>query len=296
MKIIIKTKEDRVPFSRNILANSLHLAGLNFIEAYEIAEKARKYLEKKGVSEVDSAEIVKIVREALGYRKDKSVERYCFWRDFKKKKAPLIILLGGGTGVGTTRIGLELSRRLLISHISTDIIRSVLRSVIPDYLVPALHTSSFLSGAHSKHLDSLPGDKKTLAGFIQHIEPIIRSVDFALTRAIKEGLPMILEGVSLVPGFIPKEILSHPFVHFFMMDADPKTHYSRFKLREYHTKQRRPAEKYLDRFKEIRTIHQYILEQAGQYNVPVIKSDTVEECTTEILDLVTSRMMESYKS
>jgi len=293
MKIIIKTEEGRVPFSRNILANSLRVAGLNFLEAYEIAEKARKYLEEKGDYEVGSAEIVKIAKQELGQREDKSGERYCFWRNFKKKKDPLIILVGGGTGVGTTRVGLELSHRLLISHISTDIIRSVLRSVIPDYLVPALHTSSFLAGEDSKHLDNLAGDQKTLVGFIQHVEPIMRSVDFALTRAIKEGLPMILEGVSLVPGAISKEILSHPFVHFFVMDADPKTHYSRFKLREYHTKQRRPAERYLDKFKDIRAIHQYILEKAGQHNVPIINSHTVEGCTTKILDLVTNKMMES---
>lgn len=294
MEIIVKTEENKMPFSRNILANSLSVAGLDFSEAHEIAERVRQRLEEKGVEVIESAEIVEIVQGELKKRQDKSAERYYFWRGFKKIKDPLIILLGGGTGVGTTRIGLELSRRLLISHISTDIIRSVLRSMLPDYLVPALHSSSFLAGENLKYPANLSDDQKVLAGFTQHIEPIVRSVDFALTRAIQEGLPMILEGVALVPGFISKEILNYPFVHFFIIDADLKSHYAHFKLRDYQTKQRRSAERYLNNFKKIRIIHQYILEKANEHNIPIISSPNAEECTIKILDLVTSSMMESY--
>lgn len=296
MAIIVKTDEGTIPFSRNILANSLSIAGLDFLKAYEIAEDIREQFESKKIKLIESKKIVALAQKELNKKGKQFAKRYYFWRNFKRKKDPLIILLGGGTGVGTTRIGLEVSRRLLISHISTDIVRSVLRSVIPNYLIPSLHVSSFLAGENLDSPSKLPLKQQVLIGFRRHIEPIARSIDFALVRAIQEGIPIILEGVSLVPGFISERILNHPFVHFFIINVDAKTHRTRFKLREYQTKRRRSADRYLNNFKKIRIVHEYILKQAQKHKIPIINSENAELCTIKILDLVTKRMMRAYKN
>jgi len=219
-------------------------------------------------------------------------ERYQFWRRFKKSKDALIILIAGGTGTGSTSIGIELSNRLGISSISTDIIRSVLRGHIPKHLRPSLHESSYLAW---KHFEFASEKKKVLVGFIDHIEPVARSTELVIERAIVEGFPLVVEGVHIVPGFISEDLLEKPFVHLFALDISPEAHRSHFTLREYQTKYRRPAERYLEHFKEIRQIQRFIVSQARKEKVPVIRSEDTVKAADEIIKRVTRDMMETYE-
>ncbi|MBQ5370254.1 MAG: hypothetical protein IIU50_01730 [Bacteroidaceae bacterium] len=73
-------------------------------------------------------------------------ENYLNWRKIRKTDAPLIILIGGVSGVGTSSISYEISRKLGIeSMINTDMIREVMRKIVSKELSPVIHQSSFIA-------------------------------------------------------------------------------------------------------------------------------------------------------
>jgi 2-phosphoglycerate kinase len=93
-----------------------------------------------------------------------------------------------------------------------------------------------------------------------------RGVEGVLARAIHENLPLIIEGVHLIPGKLElspvyqqeKENITQYLVHI----RNPKVHQERFKQRQ-HDAPRRKREQYLANFREIRWIHDYLLRKAA---------------------------------
>lgn len=58
-----------------------------------------------------------------------------------------IILISGGTGVGTSKLSLELAKNKNITNIiSTDSIREIIRTLIHPSLNPFLNKSTYLAG------------------------------------------------------------------------------------------------------------------------------------------------------
>ena len=58
-------------------------------------------------------------------------KKYKNWRSLRTSKKPLIILIGGASGVGTSSMAFELANRLRLKNlISTDMIREVMRKII----------------------------------------------------------------------------------------------------------------------------------------------------------------------
>ncbi len=283
---------DMIPFSREILSRSISIAGMDKGEAHDLAEDLMDELIDEGKKSVKDEELASLVYERLKNRSKDLAERYQFWRKFKQSKDPLIILIAGGTGTGSTSIGIELSNRLGISSISTDIIRSVLRGHIPKHLRPSLHQSSYVAW---EQFDFAGGKDKVLFGFINHIEPVARSTELVVKRAIVEGFPLVVEGIHIVPGYISEDLLERPFVYMFALDLEAEEHKSRFSLREYQTKYRRPAERYLEHFKEIRQIQSFIVSQAKEEKVPIINSKNSVKAADRIIGGVTKKMMETYR-
>ena len=75
---------------------------------------------------------------------DEPVERLRRWRDLEALGRPLVVLIGGATGVGKSTIATELAARLGITRVSsTDFIRQILRSVVSEAIAPELSRSSF---------------------------------------------------------------------------------------------------------------------------------------------------------
>ena len=55
-----------------------------------------------------------------------------------------MVLIGGGTGTGKSTVATQLAYSLGITRVSsTDFIRQVLRSVVPEAIAPELSRSSF---------------------------------------------------------------------------------------------------------------------------------------------------------
>ena len=122
---------------------------------------------------------------------------YLAWRSFQNEdERPLILLLGGTSGVGKSTLALEVARRLSIGRVlSTDSIRDVMRVMLSDDLVPTLHVSSF--EAHSRLTSEVQrGLDPVIEGFLEQSRTVSVGVRAVIERAIAEGTSTVLDGVS----------------------------------------------------------------------------------------------------
>ncbi len=72
--------------------------------------------------------------------------------------------------------------------------------------------------------------------------------------------------------------------------SDENLHRSRFYIRALGTAMRRPAEEYIAYFKEIRQIHDYIVESAGRTGVQKVENLSIENTSDAAVEIVTNRV------
>ncbi len=282
----VRGENFEVPFSRWILANSLVKAGIKFSVAYELAEDIRREIEKEK-NWVTSDEILDVTYKKLSKINREIAERYIIWHRLKNKREPLIVLIGGASGVGTSTVALEVAKRLGVTNvIGTDIVREILRKVISKDLIPALHSSSYNAWNHIRG-----GNNSVIDGFIKQVEHVSVGIDAVLKRALNEGINLIVEGAHIVPTFVPEEYLRSPNVHIFVLSvADVNVHRNRFFLRAANTILRRPPERYIENFEAIREIQDYLLKCAKKYNIPVIDNVELKSTLTYILEAIVEKI------
>ena len=127
-------KDYTEPFSKGILSRSIIRAELEPSKAYELANKIESDLVEKGISLISTEDLVKRIVELLEEENPLLAENYLNWRKIRKTDEPLIILIGGVSGVGTSSISYEISRKLGIkSMINTDMIREVMRKIFSQF-------------------------------------------------------------------------------------------------------------------------------------------------------------------
>ena len=79
---------------------------------------------------------------------DRYAKNYLRWREVESLDVPLVILIGGATGVGKSTIATQLAARMgIVRVVATDAIREVMRSMFSPELMPTLHMSSFEADA-----------------------------------------------------------------------------------------------------------------------------------------------------
>ena len=101
-------------------------------------------------------------------------------------RAPLLVLLGGVTGVGKSTVATQLAGRLGFMHvIATDQVRQVVRAFFSHEFLPSVHYSSF---DVARALSEPPrGRRGTVAGFLQQAHDIAPGVDAVVERASRIG-------------------------------------------------------------------------------------------------------------
>lgn len=295
--ISIKDKEHTDPFVREILVESLTRAGMMPWQAHSFAKEIEDELLEKEVHEIDREEFATLVYERFKEKNEKAAGRYKAWREIRKgSRDPMIILIGGGTGAGTTRVGTEVAHRLGIRNIiSTDSIREIMRKTVSDKLLPALHSSSYEA---YKDLKIPLGKQKeaVLAGFQLQASQVSVGIEAIIERAIKEGTPTLIEGLHVIPGYIRKELLDKSNVMIFVLHIkDEKEHKNRLYSRAFESKFKRSVEKYMENFKNIREIQRYIKKKADEEKAEVLENDDVEETIMSIMDDVIADIVKQNK-
>ena len=187
------------------------------------------------------------------------------WRILRESTEPIVVLIGGATGVGTSTLAADVARRLNIqSVVGTDSIREVLRRAISPDLLPLLHKSSYEIKREDLRVP-VEEDEMVLYGFRQQASQVAVGVEAIVDRGLKEGTNLVIEGVHLVPEIILNRYRDHPNVCTLVVYlSDEHVHRARFYIRALGTAMRRPAEEYISYFREIRQIHDYIRRERGQ--------------------------------
>jgi len=279
--------EDGLPFSKGLMARALIATGLSADRAYELAMAVEADLAAHDRSATTMERLEQMALETLGQEEGATaMQRLRRYRDLYELDLPLILLVGGATGTGKSTVATDVAYRLGITRVtSTDFVRQTMRAFFSREFMPAIHHSSFEAGRAMADEDA-DGSEAVIGGFLEQTRDVLVGVQAAIDRALEEGWSMVLEGVHLVPGMLPKKIQGALVVQCVLGIEDAEGHASHFWIRDTDSEGVRPYEKYLDSFDDIRLVQTYILERARKHQVPVIENGNIEEVIGEVMELV----------
>jgi 2-phosphoglycerate kinase len=286
--VVIADQEYELPYSKGLMASTIMATGLAPARAFHVAEVIEQRLhlrEEASITRDDlNALALEVLRDEVGNR---YADSFAKWQLVNRLELPLVILLGGATGVGKSTIATMLASRLGITRvIPTDAIREVLRSGFSKDIFPTLHTSSFDAARLVRH--PLPrGADPVVVGFRDQASAVAVGIDALARRAIEEGTDVIIEGAHVVPGFLDgKQFEGQAVVVPIVVTVDDEElHRSHFAIRAIETRNR-PVERYLDFFDNIRKLQKYIKSLALQHGVPIVPSYNLDATLSQVIDLV----------
>ena len=279
------------PFSRGILAQTLSQAGAKPDLAHRIANEVRAELLAERRYVVEEEEVLARVRSKLQVMDALVVSRLDKWRVLRETTEPVIVLIGGATGVGTSTLSADVARRLNIqSVIGTDSIREVLRRAVSPALLPMLHKSSY--GVKKEDIRvPVAEEELVLYGFRAQSSQVSVGVEAIVERGLREGTNLVIEGVHLAPEIILDRFRDHPNVCSLVVYlSDEDVHRDRFHVRALGTSMRRPAEEYISHFREIRQIHDYIRESAEHTGIFAVENLSIETASDSAVAFVANRV------
>ena len=285
---------DEAPFSKGLMAQTLMATGLAPERAYGVAAAVERRLRRRGPAALTLADLREIAREQLGdVEGDVLIRRFGQWQTLRRLETPLIVLIGGATGVGKSTLATELAHRLGITRvISTDMVRQTMRAFFAPELMPAIHTSSFDAASAVR----VPVPRETdlsKVGFMEQTKAVSVGIEAIVARGIDEAQRMVIEGVHIVPGFLERSRWREALVLEFVLAVQDKArHRGNFSVREWETGGIRPLRRYLDHFAQIRRIQKYIVGRAAALDVPVVDNPSLDENLSEVLGAILQRVDE----
>src|SRR5438105_4344288 len=258
--ILISDREPGLPYSKGLMASRVMVTGPSPFRAYQVAERIEEVLEARGAQALTTRELttiaVRVLEEMAGERYAKNFLR---WEEVEALDVPLVLLIGGATGVGKSTIATQLAARLgIVRVVATDAIREVMRALFSRELMPTLYTSSFDADSALREPPTR-GTDKVIVGFREQTAAVSVGLDALIDRARLEGTSVIIEGAHVVPGFFDLEsrkdqILAVPLV---VTVDDDDVHRSHFSARSIDAGAR-PAARYSAGFDNIRRVQRYI--------------------------------------
>jgi 2-phosphoglycerate kinase len=278
---------DEQPYSKGLMARALIRAGVAVERAVELARRVEQDLSERGKHIVDLERLRDLAVDVLGDTEgDRAINHLRRYHELNELDVPLILLIGGATGTGKSTVATEVAYRLGITRVtSTDFVRQTMRALFTPEFLPAIHMSSFDAGkalptAQEKEIDPL------LHGFLEQTRHVLVGVQAAIERSLEEGWSMVLEGVHLVPGMLPRQIEGALAVECVIAIENEETHAGHFWIRDLSSEGVRPLDKYLERIGDIRYLQDFIVERAQVEGVPVVENSEREKAIGAVMELV----------
>jgi 2-phosphoglycerate kinase len=289
--ILISDREPGLPYSKGLMASRVMVTGLSPYRSYQVAERIEEVLQARGAASLTSNELntvaVRVLEEVAGERYAKNFLR---WQEVQALEVPLVLLIGGATGVGKSTIATQLAARLgIVRLVATDAIREVMRGLFTQELMPTLYTSSFNADEALREPPPRSADK-VVVGFREQTAAVSVGIQALIGRAAEEGTSVIIEGAHIVPGFVDLEpwhdrVLAVPVI---VTVDDEDLHRGHFVVRGRETPTR-PLDRYQKGFANIRKVQKYIKSQALTHGVQVIPNYSLDQAIAAVIDLVVNR-------
>ena len=268
---IVVHKGHGLPYSKGVMAQALSATGLTPERSFELARIIERRLSERGAAEIDIETLRELAENVLDEEEGEgAVKRYRNWAALDRLDRPLVVLLGGTTGVGKSTVATMLAGRLGITRvIATDVIRQVLRAFFTREFMPSVHHSAFDAGG--------------IDGFRDQAARVATGMAAIIDREADEGESLLVEGVHVVPGTLdPKLRARCVTVEALIVVGDEEAHQGHFSLRGA----ARPADRYLKSFEEIRELQEFLTARAREVKVPVIDNANVDQAILDLMDLV----------
>jgi 2-phosphoglycerate kinase len=290
-EITVTGRGKGVPFSKGHLSQSLLAAALDPNDAFDVAREIERELVASGTHEVGRQDLRRMTFDVLTREvSTRAAERYLVWRKYQEPERPVIIMLGGAAGVGKTSLALEVAHRLGIGRVlSTDSIRQIMRIMLSQDLVPALHASSY--DAHKLLPPESLSDDPVIDGFMSQAVSVSVGVRASMDRAVLENASLVLDGVAMVPGLIDLDAYSDLADVFYVVVSllDEEGFENRFAERATNAKAR-SEHRYVKNLDSILRVQNHLLELADRHGVPIVDNVSFDSSVLQIIRHVTESL------
>ena len=274
---IVVHKGHGLPYSKGLTAQELSATGLPLERSFELARVVERRLDEGGLAQIDVTELRSVCEAVLRDEEgETAVRRFRDWRRLDRLERPLVLMIGGTTGVGKSTLATMLAARLGITRvIATDVIRQVLRAFFTHEAMPSVHASAFEAGG--------------VAGYRRQAGRVATGIEAIIRRAADEGKPLLVEGVHVVPGSLDDGLRDCCLpVEALVVVEDEELHRGHFTLR----RRRHRPERYLAHFEEIRELQEHLIACAREEGVRVIDNHNADETLSVLMQVVLDAVSE----
>ncbi|PVV23947.1 MAG: hypothetical protein B6D74_06595 [gamma proteobacterium symbiont of Ctena orbiculata] len=293
-------KGNLTPFSNIQHRRSLESSGLGTDKAAYITQIVYVELAESHHDAVDSKEVGRLTYEKLKQHYGKeAAKRYLVWVDYTHTQRPLILLIGGTTGCGKSTIATEVAHRLnIIRTQSTDMLREVMRMMVPIKLLPELHTSSFNAWRKipgSSESKESP-EERMIHGYIHQAKLVSVPCEAVIQRALNERVSLILEGVHVSPVLVKrfreeKNAVIVPIM-LAVLKQDRLKH--QLKDRGVTAPERNAQSDYLSNFESIWMLQSHLLSEADNNAIPIVANDDRDKTTDRVMRSIIEVLQKNF--
>jgi 2-phosphoglycerate kinase len=275
-------------FSRGKHERYLRAAGVKAEKAEQTTSLVYEQLLAVGATSIDTCTLGYLTYLALEQEVSrKAAKRYLVWSEYQRSGRPLILMICGAVGTGKSTIATEVAHLLDIVRIqSTDMLREVMRMMLPEQLLPVLHASSFNAWKALPIQDALGRDRDLLIadGYRSQVGLLSVAIEAVIHRAVEESVPIILEGVHAHPEIsmnLPEDTDAIT-VHTTLAVLKSKELKRRLRGRGAEVPQRR-AKRYLNTFDSIWSLQTVLLSESDRCDVPIITNTDKDKTIHQVI-------------
>lgn len=279
------------PFSPDIHRKSLELCGIGVENARYLSRVLGRHLADRGRTEISKSYLGRLTFRMLVRETDeKTAQRYLVWRQFNRSGRPLLLLIGGTAGSGKSTLATEMASRLdIVRTQSTDMLREIMRAMLPERLLPVLHRSSFEAW---RVLPDVAGpmdfEDKVAHGFRGQTDLVSVLCEAVVQRAVRENVSMVLEGVHIDTTTVKRLRGSGGdtiVVPIMLAILKQQVWRKRIRGRGQAAGQRR-AQRYLRSFDTIWQLQSHLLSEADGEEISIVVNDDREATIAAVLRII----------
>ena len=287
------------PFSGETHSKSLESCGIEQEDARNLSRSLGRHLVARKRREIDAPYLGRLTyRVLLREVGKKAAQNYLVWRQLERTGTPLLLLIGGAPGTGKSTIATALASRLDIFRTqSTDMLREIMRMMMPERLLPVLHRSSFDAWRVLPE-GGWQGDREDqiAKGFRSQSELLTVACEAVVQRAVRERVSLVLEGVHIDPVMMSRLRQADDIIVVPVMLAVIKEDLLRTRIRgRGGAVPHRRAERYLNNFDAIWQLQSHLLSEADKEHIPIVVNDDKESTVAEILRIIAHRLSVELK-
>jgi 2-phosphoglycerate kinase len=299
-RIVVRSQSGEISaFSRGRHIRYMQSSGVRLDDAERITTMLYEQLLSVGAVGISSSQLGYLTYLCLQDELDaQAAKQYLAWSEYQRSNRPLLLLICGAVGSGKSSITTEIAHRLdIVRTQSTDMLREVMRTMIPKKLLPVLHCSSFDAWNTIPVQDKKKRSKDLLIadGYRSQAELVSVACEAVLYRAIRENSPIILEGVHAYPELIHRlpEKSDAIVIHVTLAVMGKQELRGRLRGRGA-DEPLRQARRYLNKFDSIWRLQSFLVGEAERNDTPVIPNDDKEAAIFQVIGVVNAELARHF--